>query len=207
MKLMPLVMGLFVVIAVSGETHFANGIKIGEVDQDSAIIWTRLTRVPALNLAGAKFIEAGKHIVPASKQLPEGKSLDDMEGAVPGAPGKLRLVWSEKGGKPVSNDWKTVDESTDFTTRFNLTGLKSATEYTLTVESESGTSFEGSFKTAPAKQVSAAVSFAVVTGQDFDRRDDRRNGHVIYPQMQKHNLDFFIPDQKDSHQIKQLIFK
>ena len=46
-------------------------------------------------------------------------------------------------------------------------------------------------KAAPAADEPAAVTFAVVTGQDFDRRDDRTNGHKIYPLMGALDLDFF----------------
>ncbi|MEE9368820.1 MAG: alkaline phosphatase D family protein [Pontiella sp.] len=192
MKLMSFVLGLLVVSGVSAETYFANGIKIGEVDQDSAIIWTRLTKNPMLNLDGAEFLEPENHVVPASKQLPEGMTLDDMEGAVPGAAGKVRITWQSKDGKATSGDWKTMDADSDFSTRFDLTQLNPATEYTVKVESKSGSSFEGSFKTAPALGIVSPVSFAVVTGQDFGRRDDPKNGHKIYPQMQELGLDFFV---------------
>ena len=87
----------------------ATGIKIGEVDQDSAIVWTRLTQNPTLKLDGTPFIEAGQHVVPASKQLPEGKTLADMEGAVPGKAGHVRFSW-RKNGKvcwfpPINASW------------------------------------------------------------------------------------------------------
>ena len=38
---------------VCASGHFANGIKIGEVDQDSAIIWTRLTARHSLLLSSS----------------------------------------------------------------------------------------------------------------------------------------------------------
>ncbi len=174
------------------ESYFANGIKIGEVDQDSAIVWTRLTRNPTLNLAGAKFKEVGDHPVPASKQLPDCKSLDDMEGAVPGNEGEVRIVWQAKGGQPVSSDWKKATSNTDFTTRFSLERLSPATEYSVKLEARNGSTIAGSFKTAPRSDVEVPVTFAVVTGQDFDRRDDLKNGHRIYPGMQRLGLDFFI---------------
>ena len=42
--------------------YFGNGMKIGEVNQGSAIIWTRLTQTPQFNMQGHMFIEfeAGK---------------------------------------------------------------------------------------------------------------------------------------------------
>ena len=192
MKFIFFMTGLLFVIRASAEVHFANGIKIGEVDQDSAIIWTRLTRNPSLNAEGAAFLEPEKHVVPAAKQLPEGKSLADMKGAVPGAPGEVRTAWWPKNGKALFSDWKRVDSKTDFTTRFNLSNLKPATVYSVKVESKTGAVFEGSFKTAPPIDSVMPITFAVVTGQDFDRRDDLNRGHKIYPQMQKLGLNFFI---------------
>jgi alkaline phosphatase D len=192
MRITAFVAGLLIAATTAAEVHFANGIKIGEVDQDSAIIWTRLTRNPSLNFKGAGFLKTKKHVVPASKQLPAGKTLDDMEGAVPGASGSVRLVWNSVGGQLISSDWINVNEQTDFTARFDLNDLKPATEYTVQVESKSGASYCGSFKTAPKKSAVAPVQFSVVTGQDFDRGDDLERGHAIYPQMAKLGLDFFV---------------
>jgi alkaline phosphatase D len=192
MRILLFALGLLMAAGASAEGYFANGIKIGEVDQDSAIVWTRLTRNPAMNLDGAAFLKTKNHVVPASKQLPAGKTLDDMEGAVPGAAGEIQITWQAAGEKPVSSDWKIAAEKTDFTTRFYLAGLQPATDYSVKVESKSGTAFKGRFKTAPAVEAVVPITFAVVTGQDFDRRDDLLKGHKIYPQMQKLGLVFFV---------------
>ena len=78
-----------------GKVYQANGIKIGEVTQDSGIIWTRLTKNPSANTNGEKFPKVSKEAV----QIPKGKKLEDMEGAVPGTQGKVKITWSTKGGK------------------------------------------------------------------------------------------------------------
>ena len=78
-----------------GKVYQANGIKIGEVTQDSAIIWTRLTKNPSANTNGEKFPKVSKEAV----QIPNGKKLEDMEGAVPGTKGKVKITWSTKGEK------------------------------------------------------------------------------------------------------------
>jgi alkaline phosphatase D len=51
---------------------------------------------------------------------------------------------------------------------------------------------EGSFRTAPKVDTPARIVFAVVTGQEYSRRDDKTHGHKIYPVMQKLGLDFFV---------------
>ena len=76
-----------------GKVYQANGIKIGEVTQDSAIIWTRLTKNPTAHIDGEKFRKVPKH----AQQIPDGKSLTDMEGAVPGIAGSVRISWQSQG--------------------------------------------------------------------------------------------------------------
>ena len=46
---------LFVASSLHAEVHMANGIKVGEVDASSAIIWTRLTAHPDRNAQGIAF--------------------------------------------------------------------------------------------------------------------------------------------------------
>ncbi len=65
----------------------ANGIKIGEATSVSALVWVRLTKQNAANVAGVKFADAK----PKEPQLPEGKTLADMAGAVVGAAGEVRV--------------------------------------------------------------------------------------------------------------------
>ncbi|MFM9079620.1 MAG: hypothetical protein ACKOTE_05690, partial [Opitutaceae bacterium] len=47
----------FISTALSAAVYQGNGIKIGEVTADSAVIWTRLTAAPEANWAGASFLE------------------------------------------------------------------------------------------------------------------------------------------------------
>jgi hypothetical protein len=77
------------------ETFFANGIKIGEVTEDSALIWTRLTRHATAHVDGVKFRKTPKH----APQTPAGKSLTDMEGAVPGIAGSVQDLLAKKRGR------------------------------------------------------------------------------------------------------------
>ena len=53
-----------------GKVYQANGIKIGEVTQDSAIIWTRLSKNPSANTKGEKFPKVSKEAV----QIPNEKN-------------------------------------------------------------------------------------------------------------------------------------
>ena len=100
-----------------------NGIKIGEVTQNSAIIWARLTKISKLNKPGIKFNEFSvkKYLADKSisdeengpkggfaSQLPRDVSLEEAEGAVPGTAGEVRLTWMERGKE---NSKKIIDDT------------------------------------------------------------------------------------------------
>jgi phosphodiesterase/alkaline phosphatase D-like protein len=75
----------------------ADGIKIGEVLTDQAVVWTRLTRQADLARRGVPFVKIAQ---PKSAreshsegQIPAGARIEDMQDAVPGAPGEVRVVW------------------------------------------------------------------------------------------------------------------
>src|SRR6056300_1300846 len=99
-----------------GKVYQTNGIKIGEVTQDSAIIWTRLTKNPTAHIDGGKFRKVPKH----APQIPKGKSLADMEGAVPGIAGSVRISWQSQGEEATRTEWLPVDEDRDFTRKVEI---------------------------------------------------------------------------------------
>ena len=180
----------------SGGVHMATGIRIGEVSRTSAVVWTRLTRSPERNAAGRPFER-----VPAGQaQLPEGARLEEMEGAAPGAAGEVRLVYWIAGAPEdrVTTPWRPVDAERDFTWQFRLPSLVPGTVYRIAVEGreEDGNALccrmEGRFGTAPPAASPAAVSFCVITGQDYHRRDDPERGHRIYGHMLALEPDFLV---------------
>jgi len=175
--------------------YMANGIKIGEVTPNSVIIWTRLTKHPERNINGHPFAKSeSKHVNPPFEKL------EEMEGATPGTSGEVRIFYKPKreGSELKSMMWKSVQVEKDFTIQFQLTKLLPGIEYSIIVEgrtvgsNEASCVVEGSFVTAPSEEDPARVSFSVVTGQDYHRRDDHENGHKIYPLMQNLNPSFFI---------------
>jgi alkaline phosphatase D len=174
-----------------------NGIKIGEVTQNSAIVWTRLTAAPDLNLPGIEWPSTRRP--DGNSLIPEGKSLADMAGALMGIDGSVRLTYwnKESAARKRQTDWVAVDPKQDFIHQFKLTGLDSGASYQVDVYSRGadgapGPTINGSFRTAPTADTSRKVSFTVVTGQDYPRRDDAANGHKIYPLMHKLDPDFFV---------------
>jgi alkaline phosphatase D len=179
--------------APGGRVYMADGIKIGEVRQDCAIVWTRLTKNEERNTRGLAFAEK-------DEAVPAGHTLDGMEGSVPGIAGEVRVVYWPKGPEDQSRatSWQAVDPDADFTRQCKLTGLAAGTRYHLKVEGRPANATEptcvlsGGFETAPSAAVPARVAFTVVTCQEYPRRDDPENGHRIYPLMQKLEPDFFV---------------
>ncbi len=151
----------------------ATGIKIGEVTASSVIVWTRLTEKPAR--------EAGTW-------------------AVPGFRGQVRLsIWP--AGAPHERRqtaWVEVDAERDFTHQFRVAELTPGTVHELEVQARAAADSAvssrtpGSFRTAYPADESAPVTFTVVTGQDFHRRDDGDRGHALYRAMSALEPDFFV---------------
>ncbi len=187
-------------VPLPASVHMANGIKIGEVSSDAAIIWTRLTRQPERNIDGHAFPLLDKPVSPEAEQL-GGFKLEEMEGAVPGADGEVRIVYwpdgaaVEAGG---ATGWTAVAAATNHATQFRLSSLKPGTRYRVRAEARAigGERVEsvthGTFGTAPDPGTPARVTFTVVTGQDYRRRDDPYNGHKTYLLMRQLRPDFFV---------------
>lgn len=178
---------------IASQVFMANGIKIGEVDQHSAIIWTRLTKYKERNLDGQAFDPKLK------REDQRFDDLDLMEAAVPGVEGEVKVtIWEAfDSGLRNSLPWVNVTKDNDFIHQFKLGSLKPSTSYVVLAEGrrapgEEIFSLRGTFKTAPLKKTVAPITFAVTTCGDYPRRDDGDMGHKIYKHMKKLDLDFFI---------------
>jgi len=166
--------------------HFGNGIKVGEVTATSALVWTRLTDRP-----GPRRGSVFERVAAGRPQLPPGERLIDMQGAMPGARGEVRLSYwpTEEPRRKEATAWEAVDVAADFTRQFSLRGLQPGTRYELQLEGRLADRtlitgrVAGRFQTAPAADRAAGVSFCVITGQEYHRRDHPTNGHVIYRHM------------------------
>lgn len=176
---------------------FADGIKVGEVTSTSALLWVRLTRDAEANHDGVPFPDKK----PAEPPLPDGKTLDEMEGAVPGAEGSVRVrYWPDGAGEEAAKatDWVDVDAATDCCHTFLLEGLRPGTNYRLITEARAPggdaitANVEGGFRTAPPPGDAYAASFCVIACQDHPRRDEGDEGHAIYRHMLALSPDFMV---------------
>ncbi|MBX3739306.1 MAG: alkaline phosphatase D family protein [Candidatus Didemnitutus sp.] len=198
----------FVGAAVVGTLHAAavyqaNGIKIGEVTQSQAVVWTRLTEAADARRDGTPFVEVAKHKgihdAVAGGQIPPGKTLAEMQYAVPGAAGSVRVQWWPEGKRALaqSTDWTPVAAAADFTAQVPLKNLHAGTHYELAVESrdasgQGGASVEGKFMTPPEPSDARPIRFVITTCHDDWRRDNEQNGFDAYAAITAWRPDFFV---------------
>jgi alkaline phosphatase D len=178
--------------------HMATGFRVGEVTQESAIVWTRVTKNAERNWDGYR--DPAKREPQENQYVPSPIKVADREGEATGAAGQVRV--SHSTDKELSDakttDWITVNAENDFVHQFRLSGLKPATRYYVKVEARDAAdspvtaTLTGSFGTPAAVGQWQDVSFGVITGQAYWDLDDR-NGFHMYPAMQKLGIDFLIP--------------
>ena len=203
--LIVIVMLLPICIAVADDAvYMTDGIKIGEVDQDSAIVWMRLTQRPDRNADGIPFPDVkGKEKAGADlsvEELTGGNPLEAMEGSVPGIAGMVQITWwpKEQPDRKATSEWLPADPGRDYIRQYTLDALQPDTAYCVEVQGKPGNAkkitckVEGNFRTAPLSTATEDVSFVVVTCGDYPRRDDPENGHKIYNTMLKLDPDFFV---------------
>jgi len=200
-------------VAGSNKPHFATGIKIGEVTDSTAIVWARLTRAPKrvgeeapMPQALYRSPETGeleerqgrRHNITPEMHFPDGSDIDSIEGAAPGAPGFVRVLYRVQGSDAWrDSDWVPVDSSRDFTCQIPLTDLEPASDYELEVHSRTprksaGSTLTGGFKTAATPTDPQNVTFTVSTGQRYPDQDDPGGGFRIYDAMSRLNPEFFV---------------
>jgi alkaline phosphatase D len=178
--------------------QLGNGVKVGEVTGTSARIWVRLTRESSARFDGLPFPERKQ----GEPQLPEGAVLDDMEGAVPGAPGVVRVRFRDVRGDDRALPWVEVGADTDFCHTFVLEDLGAHGKVSFVVEAakspgttadpEVTAAVEGAFRTAAPAGEAHAASFCVIACQDHPRRDQGDEGHAIYRAMLALDPDFLV---------------
>ncbi len=200
--------------AAGNGPYLATGIKIGEVTQDEAIVWVRLTAHPVRVGQDAPMpdvlyrnddtgrLEKRKRgrrpdLTPVVT-FPEGYDIDTIEGATPGSEGEVRLKYRATGSPGwIQMDWRNVHPQRGYTHQFELSGLSPGTAYELVVEARSlkdqpvTASMEGRFATAPVADTPADVRFIVTTGTSYGDADSEA-GYRLYPSALALNPDFFV---------------
>jgi alkaline phosphatase D len=195
----------------SSGPYFGNGFHNGWADQNSIVIWTRLTENHEMNTSGKKFLipsaaehrKLDKEANPDSiykAQIPSGYTLDQMEGACPGMQGEVKLTYYplKDVDKKVETEWSPVENEKNFTRQWRVNNLIPDTKYVVEIEARRLKSVKvsdkisGSFRTPPDSSSKNDINFCIVTCQDYPRRDDSINGHKIYKSMLRVFPDFFV---------------
>jgi alkaline phosphatase D len=176
--------------AAAGEppaSRQASGVKVGEVTESSAIIWARLTAQPTRNNEGRKVVGRPKK----EDKLPKITDVAELEGACPGAAGRVQVRYGRDLADAKSTKWASVLEKSDFAHQFSIQGLPPDTLIHYAIETqgparegETHAPLTGSFRTAPAADAEAEVTFAVVTCQMYSQLD-HADGFHIYPAIAK----------------------
>ena len=166
----------------------ATGTRVGEVTDTEAIVWIRLTEQATRNNDGVVIpgrVSQRPGRGPAKVTVP----VDELEGACPGAAGRVRLHYGrqENLSDAQQTGWAEVNQSGDFIHQFRLTGLTPDSLYyyeSQTTDSSGSNhgSFRGRFETAPKADQPSDFTFCMMTCQGYPDRG-HPDGHAIYPAM------------------------
>ncbi len=209
---MLLIWGMSAWVSCSKQIPYqATGIKIGEVTDTSAIVWTRLTQNQERigSDAPMPIVEYKYNTTDAWSDsvrgrpdaeprviFPDGHDVNSIEGACPGMEGQVRLFYKAADEREWrQTEWTPVDPNRDFTQQIVLENLKPNSKYYLQVETQAddyGQVIKGEFRTAPAPEQPAKITFTVSTGQAYNDMDLPDQGFKIYPAMLRLNPNFFV---------------
>ena len=187
---MKYMMLLFAGLAFAQGPYIAEGLRVGEVTENSAVVWLRLSQAAKQN--------AGKYESEPREGraglLKEGVDPWTLPGAVPGLSGRARLWYGTradmKDAKPT--DWLQLMPQRDYSVQVALEGLRAEKKYYLAVETNSKPQNpQASFTTAPPAKKNVPVRFTVVTGLMY-RDLDNDDGFSIFSAMAKQPPAFLV---------------
>ncbi|MEM8965736.1 MAG: alkaline phosphatase D family protein [Bacteroidota bacterium] len=176
------------------EVHFTNGFRVSELTSTDAIVWTRLCGQEKPNpVVHQRKPKVFRHPLNFDENMP----VDEMDGAVRGAEGYVRVLL-ESSGKTLASEWYPAEAKEDYTVHIPLDSLTPDTEYTIQLEGKAQqqdkdfTVLAGSFRTPPVNSITAPVSFTMSTCQYFWSYDDSVAGFKTYLSMAELAPDFFV---------------
>ncbi|MHC4546572.1 MAG: hypothetical protein ACYSYL_19000, partial [Planctomycetota bacterium] len=160
----------------------ATGIRIGEVTDNAAIVWTRLTQNPErvgpeAPMPEVRYLDSktgkltkkrkGRPDLAPVVRFPENSTIDTFEGAAPGAPGEIRVLYKTEGASDwKATDWQRAKPQRDYTAQFKLRSLDADSKCRVRVEARSitgkkGQVINGGFRTAPRADDTGRILFTV----------------------------------------------
>lgn len=179
------------------EPQQATGMRVVEVDQTSATVWTRATRWSLPNIGDMAELQFEK---PAATQnmgpLLPSIGVDGLRFGVPGVPAEVRASYRPIGqGGWVNSEWTKVGNDTDFSALVRLTNLTADTEYEVrtyarAIGGEVASTISGKFRTLP-DEAKPSFRLAIATCQDFPDRDGP-HGFDLYRTMLERSTNAFV---------------
>jgi len=188
-SLVLLTQGIFYINAQDNTSvYFTTGFKIGEVTDSSAIILTRLCKSPQ---PVAVYHQQKNTTFRPPIDFDETMPIDEMDGAVQGSSGEVRINLSTKD-TVISTDWEYVSAYKDFTIKRKFENLNPTTTYSIIIQGRKTddspiTDIKGEFTTAPSVNEAVPVLFTSSTCQYYWSHDDSLRGFKIYDSMLKLN--------------------
>jgi len=181
-------------VAQTGGPFLANGVRVGEVDQDSAIVWVRTTAAPQADFDLLPIFTKGL----GDGVKDEGRMPRDV---LPGMPGEVQIQYlASTSAMPDirGTEWIPVDPHGDFVVQVRLSDLQPGATYNYLVQArpegggEATAGVSGQFQTAPDPFDDRPVRFIVTTCQAVRSIDDGTAGHHTYQQMLAFDPHFFV---------------
>lgn len=192
-KLLGLLLLVFIITSYTNldNVYFTTGLKIQEVTDTSAVIWTRLCKYPkAVPIQHKQKSEPFRAPIDFDNSMP----VNDMDGAVEGTFGEVKIkVFNDD--EIIETAWEYVSPYKDYTIMEVIHGLNPNTVYKLLIQGRKDknspiTDISGSFKTAPASETTVPVGFTSSTCQYFWDYDDPIRGFKAYDSMLELNPAF-----------------
>ncbi|WP_436933533.1 alkaline phosphatase D family protein [Halovenus marina] len=152
---------------------FNNGLKIGDVTDTSAIVWTRLSRDTDTPWWNRRIW-------------------------FPPTDGTVQLgFWPEEDPTEQRQLEQRAESSNDGTVHFRLTDLEPATNYRVAIraepdEADGELELDGRFRTAPDETMADPVNFAVVSCQAWRFQDTQEPGFETYKTLTEMDPSFFV---------------
>lgn len=136
--------------------------------------------------------------LPVKVVYPEGYTVTNIEGAVPGIEGWIQIKYRQRGAQNwESREWMQVEETTDFSRKITLNDLNADTQYEIELVSSwdgeaPGETISGTFTTAPLPTSQKPLVFTATTCISYDDIDSTGYGCKIYDQMEALQPSFFV---------------
>jgi len=175
----------------SDRVFFTNGIKFGELTDNSVVFWTRLCQSEYPVPVGHERKEPPFR---SPMDYDDTMPVEEMDGAVEGAFGQIKIELSA-GSSVISSNWEYVSSYRDYTYRKQIDGLRPNTLYSIKIQGRKNstspvTEIAGSFRTAPSESEALPVTFTSTSCQYFWDFDDLERGFRVYDAMLKLRPDF-----------------